>query len=245
MTLTHPSRTSPRARIPDRRVSVGVRRGLLLVPVVALVAVSFAWPVLSVLLRSLAPDGRVNWTSPAITTEHYQRVFTDATLQGIMIHTFVIAFWTTLITTALAFPVAYLISRLPRRRGAVLLIVVLLQFWVSILVRLFAYTQILGREGVINRIADSVGAGPFDLLFNTTATVIGMVVYLLPYMVLILYAGMSGIDHGLVTAARTLGASGRQAFWRVYAPLVRPTVITGASLVPVSVTVTVWVSKAP
>lgn len=218
------------ARVPARRrVSPELRRASLLIPIVALVLVFFAWPILTVLMRSLNPDGQVGWGS--LTLTHYADALTDATLRRIIARTFLIAAWATVLTTVLAFPVAYLISRLPRRVGVVLLTLVMLQFWVSILVRLFAYTQILGREGVINRIAEALGHGPYSMLFNTSATVVGMIVYLLPYMVLILYAGMSGVDHNLVTAARTLGATPWQAFWRVYALLIRPSVVTEVLLI--------------
>jgi putative spermidine/putrescine transport system permease protein len=109
---------------------------------------------------------------------------------------------------------------------------ILVPFWISILVRLFALTMILGRHGIVNTAAEMLHlGGPYPLLFNTTATVIGMVAYLLPYMILILYAGMVGIDTSLITAAKTLGASGPQAFRRVYFPLVRPSLVGGILLI--------------
>lgn len=221
--------TAARRRHP--RTTPGVRRALLLLPVAGLVGAFLVWPIVSVLLRSLDPDGRVDWSSPRFTLEHYAEVVTDPTLRDVIVHTSVIALVATAITAVLAFPVAYLASRLSRRAGLLLLGLVLLQFWISILVRLFAYTQVLGREGFINSLAESAGLGPYPLLFNTTATVIGMVVYLLPYMVVILYSGMAGINVELLTAARTLGATPRQAFLQVYVPLVRPAFVTGVLLV--------------
>lgn len=230
-TATASSRAGRSRPLAVVRIPTRLRRAMLLAPVVALLGVFFGWPILAVLLRSLDPDGTVTWSSPRISTEHYVTVLTDPTLRDVIVHTVVVAIWATAVTAALAFPVAYLISRLSRQIAVTLLTLILLQFWISILVRLFAYTQVLGREGFINSLAETFGLGPYDLLFNTTATVIGMVVYLLPYMILILYAGMSGIDLSLVTAAKTLGASPRQAFWRIYVPLVRPSFVTGTLLI--------------
>ncbi|GAB7003183.1 ABC transporter permease subunit [Nocardioides sp. AN3] len=211
--------------------SAALRRGAVLAPVAALCLVFFVWPLLTVLLRSLDPAGQAHLSDLHLSLAHYREALTDATLRRIIGHTFVIAAWATALTGVLAFPVAYLISRLSRRAGMILLSLVMLQFWVSILVRLFAYTQILGRDGLINRLASTWGHGPYALLFNTPATIIGMIVYLLPYMVLILHAGMSGVDHSLLTAARTLGASPRQAFLRVYLPMVRSSIVTGLLLI--------------
>lgn len=207
-----------------------VARLLMLAPVVALLGVFFLWPLADVLVRSLDPEGQVSLASPGFG--HYEAIFRDDALRGVVVHTFVIALWATLITAVLAFPTAYLLSRLSRRVALILLTLIMIPFWVSILVRLFAFTSILGREGVVNDVAGGLGlGGPYSLLFNSTATVIGMVAYLLPYMILILYSGMSGIDTTLITAAKTLGASGGQAFRRIYFPLVRASLSAGVLLI--------------
>jgi putative spermidine/putrescine transport system permease protein len=110
-------------------------------------------------------------------------------------------------------------------------VLIMIPFWVSILVRLFAFTAILGRRGVVNSILGTFGLGPYELLFNSPAVVVGMVAYLLPYMILILHAGMSGLDPSLMTVARTMGASGRQAFFRIYLPQIRGTIVGAVMLV--------------
>jgi putative spermidine/putrescine transport system permease protein len=198
---------------------------------VGLAAVSLLWPLLDVALRSFNANGDASLSSQTITLGHYQEVFTDSALRRIVRNTIVISFWATLVTTILAFPVAFLLSRLSRSIAVLILALILIPFWVSILVRLFALTTILGRQGVINDLLARMHlGGPYALLFNRTSTIIGMVAYLLPYLIVILYAGLSGIDPALTTAARTLGASGRQAFLRVYLPLARQTLFFGVSL---------------
>jgi putative spermidine/putrescine transport system permease protein len=192
--------------------------------------VSFVWPVLTIAARSLNADGRAT-LSDGLYFGHYGDLFTDELLRRVAIHTATIAVYSTVATVALAFPAAYLVARLPRRASTILMILILTPFWISILVRLFAFTAILGSEGLVNDVLGAVGLGPYSLLFNTRATVIGMVAFLLPYMILILSAAMAGIDRTLLTAAHTMGATPRQSFVHIYLPQIRPAVVSGAIVV--------------
>jgi ABC-type spermidine/putrescine transport system permease subunit I len=105
--------------------------------------------------------------------------------------------------------------------------------WVAILARLYAWTVILGREGVINETLLSAGllVDPLDLLFNRRAILIGMVHVMLPYMVLILYAAMRGIDRALLDAASSLGAGPWLTFRTVFVPLVAPGAFAASLLI--------------
>lgn len=221
------SRSQERAsrRRPLRRLHL-----LLLVPPLALVAVSMIWPLVTILIRSFTPDGSLNLGN-GLDLANYASILTDGLLRQIAAQTVYLAALATAITVVLAFPTAYLMSRMSRRGATFLLILILIPFWVSILIRLFAFTTILGRQGVINSIAGEFGLGPYPLLFNSTAVVIGMVAYLLPYMILVLYSSMVGIDPSLMTVARTLGSSPRQAFSQIYFPQIRPALISGSLLV--------------
>src|SRR5690606_17803956 len=162
---------------------------------------------------------------------HYISILGDDVLRRVTWGTIQLGFYSTVWTIVATFPVAYLLSRLPRRTAGMLLILLMLPFWVSILVRLFSYTTILGRNGIVNSVITALGGEPAELLFNTPAVVIGMVAYLAPYMLLILYAGMSGIDSSLVTVAKTMGASGFQIFRRILMPLIMPSLISGSLLI--------------
>ena len=136
-------------------------------------------------------------------------------LRRIALRTAVVAAVSTALTVLLAFPAAYLITRIGRRLSSVAALLVLTPFWVSVLVRLFAFTSVLGREGMVNDLFGLLGLGPYGLLFNTRAAVIGMVAFLLPVMVLILAAAMAGIDPTLTVAAHTMGARPHQAFLQI------------------------------
>lgn len=216
----------------ERLASVRAGRIAMVLPVVLILLVFFAWPLLDIVLRSLDPQGEVSYTSPALDFSNYTDIVEDPALRTVVYRTFLVSLWATAITFLIGFPTAYLMSRLSRRTALVLMTAILLPFWVSILARLLAFVQILGREGIVNDVSATLGlGGPHSLLFNTPSTIIGMTAYLLPYMILILYAGMSGVDGTLVTAAKTLGASGRQAFLRVYLPLIRSTIAAAVLLV--------------
>src|SRR5699024_1863537 len=113
-------------------------------------------------------------------------------------NTVVIAFWSTLFTGILAIPTAYLLSRLRGRLRTILFAGIVLPFLVSILVRLFSFTIILGPNGIISQAFEALHLDPPSLIFNTAGTVIGMTNFLLPYMILMLYTGMDRFNHELL-----------------------------------------------
>lgn len=204
---------------------------LTVFPAVALLLIFFVWPLVDVGLRSLSAEGTVSYTHPSLYFGHYTEAFRDRFLLLIEWRTIKIGLWATAVTTLLAFPTAYFISRLGTRMRALVLMLILIPFWVSIVVRLFALTVLMSNDGAVNQVSRALGFGTLPLLHNTPGTIIGMVNYLLPYMILVLYAGMANLDLSLLTAARTLGASGFQVFSRVYVPLIRPAFFTGVLLV--------------
>jgi putative spermidine/putrescine transport system permease protein len=198
---------------------------------VVVMAVFFVWPLVDIVLRSLDENARASYGNLDPTFKHYEQLLHDRALRTVLENTLVISGLATLATLILGFPTAYLLSRLKPKVAAALYVLILVPFWVSILVRLFAWTQILAKNGPVNEAVGSVGLGPWELLYNTPATVIGMVSYLLPFLILVLYAGMAGIDPTLTVAAKSAGASGWQAFRRVFLPLVWPSVVGGTLLI--------------
>lgn len=195
-------------------------------PVFALLAVFFVWPLVTLFVHSVAGGA-----DHGLTLRRYAEVFHDRLLLHVLWNTVVIAFWATLFTGLLAIPAAYLLSRLRGRLRAILLASIVLPFLVSVLVRLFSFTILLGSNGIINQALQALHLGSPSLIFNTTGTVIGMVNYLLPYMIFMLYAGMASVNPELLTAARSLGASNWQCTYRVYLPLILPALISAFLLI--------------
>jgi putative spermidine/putrescine transport system permease protein len=141
----------------------------------------------------------------------------------------------TVLCLTLGYPISYLLATLPTRSSNLLMILVLLPFWTSLLVRTTAWIALLQREGVINDILVGIGLisdeNRLAMIHNATGTVVAMVHILLPFMVLPLYSVMKTIPPSYVRAARSLGATPFTAFMRVYLPNTAPGIGAGAILV--------------
>ncbi len=147
--------------------------------------------------------------------------------------------WLSALITALcfiiAYPVSYLLATLPLRTSNLLMIMVLLPFWTSLLVRTSAWIAMLQKEGIINNILVYLGLigneHRIQMIYNATGTVIAMVHILLPFMILPLYSVMKTIPPTYMRAARSMGASGTYAFTKVYFPQTIPGIAAGTLLV--------------
>ena len=141
----------------------------------------------------------------------------------------------TLLTLIMGYPTAFLLATLPANRANLLLILVLLPFWTSLLVRTTSWIVLLYQEGVINdllvflRLIDDNNR--LELIHNSTGTIIAMTHILLPFMILPLYSVMKTINPSYMRAARSMGAGGFTAFRRVYFPQTVPGIGAGAILV--------------
>jgi putative spermidine/putrescine transport system permease protein len=198
---------------------------VLVAPGLALVLLLFLYPLFRLVADSVL--------DPVPGLGNYVEVVTDPTLWQIIQTTLIIAAQCTVTTLLLAYPVSYLLSRLPRSRSNLLMMLVLLPFWTSLLVRMYAWMVLLGRHGIINEALISFGISdkPYSLLYNRFAVIIGMSHFLLPFMVLSLYSTMIGIDRSLIEAASSMGSSFRQTFLRIYLPLSLPGIYAGCLLV--------------
>jgi len=141
----------------------------------------------------------------------------------------------TALTLLLGYPIAYLMATLPMRVSNLLMILVLLPFWTSLLVRTTSWIVLLQTQGVINDILVWLGIVADDarlqMIYNQTGTIIAMTHILLPFMVLPLYSVMKTIPPSYLRAARSLGANPLVAYWRVYVPLTVPGIGAGGVLV--------------
>ncbi len=162
-----------------------------------------------------------------------------AETQRIYIHlylkTFALSALITVICLLLAFPVAHLLATLPMARANLLMILVLLPFWTSLLVRTTSWIVLLQSQGVINSALVAMGIigddGRLPMIYNQAGTIIVMTHILLPFMILPLYSVMRVIPPGYARAARSLGATSWTTFRRIYLPLTLPGMGAGAMLV--------------
>jgi ABC-type spermidine/putrescine transport system permease subunit I len=198
---------------------------LLVAPLVVYMLVFYALPLAAMLLRSI--------DDPTWTLENYQRLAGDTV--------FLRVFWTTLRTSLvvtagtllLGYPVALAMVRLRRAAAGVVLIIVLLPFWTSVLVRSYAWMVLLGRKGLLNELLLATGLldAPLKLLNTSLAVHIAMIHILLPYMILPIGSALRQIDQALPHAAAGLGATPWSVFVRIVVPLSMPGVAAGVLLV--------------
>ena len=183
----------------------------------------------------LYPLSRVLWLSvtvPKPGLENFERLLTSSAIQRVLWTTVRICVLTTALALIIGYAVAYAALHLRGWRGELLLFFVLLSFWLSVLIRAFAWLTLLQSRGVINTWLMDAGMidAPLPLIRNEFGVVLGMVHYMIPYSALPLYANMKGIDPRLVPAARGLGAGPVQAFLKIYLPMSLPGLISAGIL---------------
>jgi putative spermidine/putrescine transport system permease protein len=175
-----------------------------------------------------ALDRRVSVDGEIVQTPAEQRVFVN-----IFFRTFWISLVVTMFCLVLGYPVAYLLANVNPRVSNLLMILLLLPFWTSVLVRTTGWAVLLQREGIINNLLRAMGVipEPMQLIYNRTGVYVAMTHVLLPFMVLPLYGVMKGIAPTTVRAALSLGARPWVAFRRVYLPQSMPGISAGCLLV--------------
>jgi ABC-type spermidine/putrescine transport system permease subunit I len=177
----------------------------------------------------------LSWSvaAPPDMLAHYGQIFERAVYLKVLGNTFRIALIATAVCVALGYPLAYWMRGLSPGRQMIAIALVVLPFWVSILVRSYAWIVILGNDGLINRMLEGLGliGTPMSFLYNEFGVILGTANVLLPFLVLPLFASMLRLDERLLQAAASLGASSWTVFWRVFFPLTLPSLAAGAILV--------------
>ena len=189
-------------------------------------------PNLMVLAASFMQRGSTEFVVFAVTLQNYWRLL-DPLYLGVLWESFYLAALTTLLCLLLGYPFAHLLTRMPKRWRPLLLLLVIIPFWTSSLVRTYAMVIILKTKGVLNQLLLGLGiiTEPLELLYTDIAVLSGLVYALLPFMVLPLYAALEKLDNRLVEAARDLGAGKIQVFQKIILPLTLPGIIAGLMLV--------------
>jgi spermidine/putrescine transport system permease protein len=210
----------------------GVRGPLVVVPAVAWLAIFFVVPLALIGVVSLGDRdelGRIILDDPSL--ENYRRAF-DPDYLPTLFTALRFAALSTIATLLIGYPIAYWISRYGGRHKVLLLLLVLLPFWTSWLIRTYAWMIILRDNGVVNALLQASGltSEPIILLNTEFAVVLGMTYGLLPFAILPIFVAIDRLDPNLIGAARDLYATGRGAFWHVTLPLSMPGVVAAAIL---------------
>lgn len=167
----------------------------------------------------------------AFTTQNNEFTFDNITAMNSYVDVLFRSIWFSVLATViclfLAFPVAYFISRLSRGKQSTLIMIVMLPMWINFLLRTYSWMTLLEENGLINRFLGLIGIGPFNLMNNSGAVVLGMIYNYLPFMILPLYSVMTKINSNVIEAAQDLGCSGLKIIRKIILPLSRSGISTG------------------
>ncbi len=171
--------------------------------------------------------------SPLLTIKNYAFLFTDKLYAITYLRSVVMALITTLLCLLLGFPMAYGIARSDPATRSLLLLLIVLPFWISFLLRVYAWMGLMNNHGIINNLLIWLGVvdQPLQIMYTDFATAVGLVYSYLPFMILPLYATLERMDLDLVDAAQDLGATRSRAFRDITWPLAKPGTIAGCLLV--------------
>lgn len=217
-----------------RRVTVAIPYLWLLVffllPFVIILKISLADPVIAQPPFTPSFDAQGGLS---ITVDNFLFLLTDKLYAITYMKSVVMALAATVLCLLLGFPMAYGIARSAPSVRSLLLLLIVLPFWISFLLRVYAWMGLLNNYGVINNTLMWMGIidQPIQIMYTDFAVFIGLAYSYLPFMILPLYATLERMDLDLIEAAQDLGASPTQSFWDVTWPLARPGVIAGCLLV--------------
>src|SRR5271154_785422 len=214
-----------------RRGAVSRLRAIFIAPASVLMLVTLVVPSGIICVYSLMTRGAYGGVERPFTLENFGRLI-DSLYGVIILRSFWIAGVATALCLVLGFPLALFIARAGNRKNLYLALVIL-PFWTSFLIRIYAWMFLLRDTGLINTALLGLGVirGPLPMLYNDGAVVLGLVYGFLPFMVLPLYATLERLDKNLLEAAADLGSRPWDALWRVTIPLSAPGIRAGAILV--------------
>lgn len=205
---------------------------LLLGPAIAAVIIFTLGPILFIGAYSVMtrlPSGVV---TGELTLDSWRYLFSDLFYVQVLAKTVWMAFVATLLCALIGYaPACFLVRQRPSIRNFLLLLI-FLPSWISYVIRTMAWYPILSREGLVNKGLEDLGliSAPLQLLYNDYSVYIGVIQYVLPFMIINIYVGLQSVDQNLVSAARTLGASAPKAFMTVTFPLAFPGLAAGSLL---------------
>ncbi|MCF8467065.1 MAG: ABC transporter permease [Sneathiella sp.] len=193
---------------------------ILLSPSLVAITLLLVIPLLFIVVYSFWLRTATGADQAGFFLDNWNEALTDAFYRDILLYTLKIAAITTVACALLGYPAAYFIAR-SKGNKALLLLLLMLPFWISYIIRTMSWINILGVSGAINSILISLGiiSEPIQMLYNQVTIVLGLVHFLLPFMILNIYVSLEGIDVTLEDAACSLGATRWQSFLEVTLPL--------------------------
>ncbi|OCC06199.1 ABC transporter permease [Labrys sp. WJW] len=209
-----------------------LRPWYLLSPTLIVLTVLMVVPIVIMTVFSFYEFVTAGVEKQVFTTANWHEFFTDSFYHLFLWKTVKVAAITAILCALLGYPPAYFIAMTRTRHKWLLLLLLIVPFWISFTIRTFSWIHILGEQGIINVVLMKIGliSEPLRMLYTQGSVIMGMIHFLLPYMILNIYVSLEGIDRNLISAARTLGCTQGQAFREVVLPLSLPGLMAGLLL---------------
>lgn len=190
--------------------------------------VFIVFPLFLILAHSLSSN--TDLSDFAFTLDNFSRFFEPLYVK-ILLTSLVLAGVSTILCLIIGYPVAYIISQMSEKVRNNMILIFIIPMWMNFLLRTYAWLTLLGNKGLINKFIGLFGWGPWNLMYNSKAIMIGMVYNFLPFMVLPIYTVLLKMDKKLIEAAKDLGANDFKVFIKVILPLSLPGIYTGITMV--------------
>jgi spermidine/putrescine transport system permease protein len=215
-----------------RQKAPGLTAWLLIAPLFLWVTAFVVLPTAIMFVYSFCERGTLGGVVFNFSLQNYRGVL-DQTYLQIVVRSIMFAAITTLLCLIMGYPVAYYVGRASERWRNTLLMLIMIPFWTSFLIRTYAWVTILKSEGLLNSLLMQYDliATPLEMLYTRGAVILGLVYTFLPFMILPIYTSVEKLDNALVEAAFDLGASPLRAFSRVIVPMTSPGITGGVLLV--------------
>ncbi|MGJ8645957.1 ABC transporter permease subunit [Marinomonas colpomeniae] len=211
---------------------------LFLIPFIIVFKISLSDPALAIPPYTPNFDLSGGWSAigtffSQLDFENYEFLLTDDLYWKSYLTSIKIAFFSTVFTLIVAFPIAYGIAKAPLHLRPMLMMLIILPFWTSFLIRVYSWIGILANEGILNNFLLWIGIidQPLRLINTNIAVYIGIVYTYLPFMILPIYANLEKMDSSLIEAAEDLGCSRIGAFWSITLPMAKSGIVAGCMLV--------------
>ena len=182
------------------------------------------------LILAHALNANTDLSDFVFTFDNFSRFFEPLYVK-ILITSLILAGLSTILCLIVGYPVAYIISKMSEKVRNNMILIFIIPMWMNFLLRTYAWLTLQGNKGLINKFIGLFGLGPWDLMYNSKAIMIGMVYNFLPFMVLPIYTVLLKMDTKLIEAAKDLGANDFEVFTKVIFPLSLPGIYTGITMV--------------
>ena len=186
-------------------------------------------PLFLIGLYAFTEDGNEVLTF-AFTFANFRK-FAEATYLNVILKSFVLGIEATLICLLLGYPLAYIISKQAEELQNLLILLVTIPSWINMLLRTYAWMNLLADNGIINNLLGLLGINPITMMYTDFSVMIGLVCNLMPFMIIPIHASLNKMDKSYIEAANDLGADPVQTFWRITWPLSLPGVLNGIMMV--------------